>query len=106
MTKRTEELGDIATEVLFENEKVKIWNLVVEPGRTSAWHLHGRDYVTVTTEGGRVSLELEDPETGEVTSRSSESPVGGWQFHGDHQVHRVVNNSDTRHQNLLIELKG
>ena len=106
MAKRTEELGAIASEVLFENEKVTIWNLAVEPGKTSAWHLHERDYVTVTTEGGKISLELEDPETGEITSRHSEPPIGSWIYHGDHQVHRVVNDSDILHQNLLIELKN
>ena len=41
------ELGEIATDVLFENDRVKIWNLTVEPGESSDWHLHGRDYVTV-----------------------------------------------------------
>ena len=26
---------------------LSIWNLIVEPGEASDWHLHGRDYVTV-----------------------------------------------------------
>ena len=29
------ELGEIATDVLFENDRVKIWNLTVEPGESS-----------------------------------------------------------------------
>ena len=31
------DLGEIASVVLFENEKVKIWNLIVEPGEASDW---------------------------------------------------------------------
>ena len=106
MTKRTEPLGDIASVVLFENERVKIWNLIVEPGQASAWHLHERDYVTITVEGGGLTLELEDRDTGEVASQTSATQVGSWLYHGDHQVHRVVNNTGARYKNVLIELKG
>ena len=53
MPRGNEPLGDIASVVLFENERVKIWNLIVEPGETSPWHLHERDYVTVVVEGRR-----------------------------------------------------
>lgn len=35
MPRDNEPLGDIATEVLFENERVKIWSLIVEPGQAS-----------------------------------------------------------------------
>ncbi len=93
-------LGDIASRVLFENDRVKIWNLIVEPGEASDWHLHGRDYVTVVVEGGSLTSEYEDGETA-----NNPSEVGTWRYHGDHQVHRVINNSDTRYMNVLIELK-
>ena len=96
-----EPLGDMATEVLFENERVKIWRLIVEPGQASAWHLHPRDYVTVTVEPADMKLETEDG-----TTQAIPPVVGRWQYHGEHTVHRVVNDSDNRHQNLLIELMG
>ena len=47
MPRENEPLGEIASQVLFENDRVKIWNLIVEPGEASDWHLHGHDYVTV-----------------------------------------------------------
>ena len=100
MTRGNEPLGDIASEVLFENEHVKIWNLIVEPGKASPWHLHGRDYVTVVVEGGGLTVEFDDGTTEEGSSR-----VGTWRYHGGHKVHRVVNNTDTRYKNVLIELK-
>ena len=55
-----EPLGEIASVVLFENERVKIWNLIVEPGEDSPWHFHENDYVTVTVEGGGLTVEYED----------------------------------------------
>ncbi len=93
-------LGEIATEVLFENDRVKIWNLIVEPGEASDWHLHGRDYVTVVVESGTL-----DAEYGDGTSRESTNFVGDFTYHDSHQIHRVVNNSNTRYKNVLIELK-
>lgn len=101
MPRGNDPLGDIASVVLFENERVKIWNLIVEPGEASAWHLHGRDYVTIVVEGGGITLELEDGAT-----EQNPSQIGTWRFHGEHRVHRVINNSDTQYKNVLIELKG
>ncbi|MCH8103656.1 MAG: hypothetical protein IIB28_10945 [Chloroflexi bacterium] len=94
-------LGEIATEVLFENDRVKIWNLIVEPGESSDWHLHGRDYVTVVVESNG-GLEAQ---YGDGTSNLSTNTVGSFTYHDSHQIHRVVNNSNTRYKNVLIELK-
>ena len=95
------DLGEIATNVVFENDRVKIWNLIVEPGEASDWHLHGRDYVTVVVEsnGGL------DAEYGDGTRSLSENTIGDFTYHDTHQVHRVVNNTDRRYKNVLIELK-
>ena len=93
-------LGDIASEVIFENDRVKIWNLIVEPGKASDWHLHERDYVTVVVEGGGLTVEYDDG-----TSEYSPSAPGTWRYHGDHKIHRVVNDSDARYVNVLVELK-
>ncbi|MDA1228051.1 MAG: hypothetical protein O3A33_08840 [Chloroflexi bacterium] len=101
MPRGNEPLGDVASQVLFENDKVKIWNLIVEPGEASGWHLHGRDYVTVVVEGDGLVAEFDDG-----TSRENPSSPGTWRYHDDHQVHRVVNNSATRYKNVLIELKS
>ena len=101
MPRGDEPLGDIASVVLFENDEVKIWNLVVDPGETSAWHLHERDYVTVVVEGKGLVVEYDDG-----TKDDSPSEPGKWRFHGEHKVHRVVNNTDARYKNVLIELKS
>ena len=94
------ELGDIASVVLFENERIKIWNLIVEPGEASPWHLHERDYVTVVVEGGGLTVEFDDG-----ASETRPSKVGDWNFRGTHQAHRVINNTPRRYKNVLIELK-
>ena len=93
-------LGEIATQLLLENDKVRIWNLVVAPGESSDWHLHENDYVTVVVEGGNLDVEYNN---GSVAS--SPSQIGSWSFHGDHRIHRVTNNTNSTYRNVLIELK-
>ena len=95
------ELGEIASVVLFENDKVKIWNLIVEPGEASDWHLHGRDYVTVIVESNG-GLEAQ---FGDGTANESGNAIGDFTYHDSHVVHRVVNNTEKRYKNVLIELK-
>ena len=101
MSGENKPLGEIATHVLFENDKVKVWNLIVEPGDASDWHMHERDYVTVVVEGEGLVVEYDDG-----AQEDSPSEVGAWRFHGDHRIHRVVNNRNTRYKNVLIELKA
>ncbi len=100
MARGNEPLGDIATDVLFENDNVKIWNLIVNPGESSDWHMHGRDYVTIVVEGAGLTVEYDDG-----TADDSPSGPGTWRYHGEHKIHRVVNNTDSRYVNVLVELK-
>ena len=93
-------LGEIATQLILENDKVRIWNLVVVSGESSDWHLHENDYVTVVVEGGNLDVEYND---GSV--ESSPSQIGSWSYHGDHRIHRVINNTSSTYRNVLIELK-
>ena len=100
MPRGNEPLGDIATKVIFENDKVRIWNLIVGPGEASSWHFHENDYVTIVIEGGGLTLEYDDG-----TSAVNPTEVGSWQFHGEHKIHRVVNHTDKGYKNVLVELK-
>ena len=93
-------LGDVATEVLFENDRVKIWSLQVAPGNASEWHLHSWDYITVGIEGESLTRELEDG-----TREPVEFEPGRWTYHAGPEVHRVLNESKIPWKNLLIELK-
>lgn len=93
-------LGDVATRVLFENDKVKIWSLEIAPGDASDWHLHEWDYVTVSVEGEHLVRELEDGTREDVAFEP-----GRWTYHAGPEIHRVINDSQVPWQNLLIEIK-
>ena len=43
------QLGDVGTEFQFEDGDVKVWDLVLEPGRSSDWHHNSRRYVFIVS---------------------------------------------------------
>ena len=100
MPRGNQPLGEIGTEKLFENDRIAISTLVLEPGQSSDWHIHGHDYVTVTVEGGNPTLE-----EGGRAPQANESGPGSWRFRDFHEEHQVTNKTGTRFRNLIIELK-
>ena len=93
----------IGTAELFENERVKIWDFVLEPGEAIPMHTHRRDHVIVVVEGGR--LEVEDAEG---RRRTYEPRAGDWHYGAvvGEDTHDARNVGSTRYRNLIIELKG
>ena len=55
MPDHTGELGDVGTAVLFENERIKVWEMDLQPGEESDLHRHDRDYILVIIEGDRIA---------------------------------------------------
>ena len=100
MPRGDEPLGLVANRFLFENERVKMWNLELEPGESSAWHVHDEDYLTIVVEPGKLLREWEDGTTEEL-----EYPLGQVNFTAKHGAHRVTNIGSTRYCNALAELK-
>ena len=49
-------LGPIATKVLYEDERVRIWDQVIEPGQTTGPHHHALPYALVTVEGAPLDV--------------------------------------------------
>ena len=45
-------MSDVGTRKLFENDRVIVWDFILEPGETSTVHTHTRDYVFCVVEAG------------------------------------------------------
>ena len=73
--------GDVGTELLFENNSVKIWDLSLAPE-------------------SRMMREFEDG-----TVDESLGSVGRYRFAEKHGPHVVTNIGDAPHRNILIEIK-
>ncbi len=49
-------LGPIADRILYEDDSVRIWEMVLQPGEDSGRHRHDHDYVVILMEGDRVGI--------------------------------------------------
>lgn len=52
---KDDKVGEIATRVLHEDDRVKIWDMSLAPGEASDLHTHENDYYLVMLQGDRVA---------------------------------------------------
>lgn len=93
-------LGDVANRFLHENERVKIWEMRLEPGESSDLHEHTLDYVMCIVEGESIDADPADHPSFRIPVTPGQVifvPRGG--------VERAVNRSGVRFREILIELK-
>lgn len=55
--------GGIASNIVFENERVRIWDMRLEPGEKSDLHRHDLDYVMIQISGDKMAANFE-PDSG------------------------------------------
>jgi hypothetical protein len=93
----------IGTELLFENDRIRVWNMVLQPGEESPRHRHRDDYVFVYTTPSRITAFLE----GQPAS-TSEFDDGFVQYTevGRGTTHYIRNDGAVEHRQILVEFKG
>ena len=65
------EIGAGGGKIIFENERVRIWDIALGPGQRSALHTHLLDYVLVQIEGDEVATHPHEDTQGEYNRRMS-----------------------------------
>jgi len=99
--------GDVATKLLFENDRVKVWELALEPGEESDLHEHHHDYVLVQLEGDKIAGVFEEDTHGEYPPGIAEGDVrfGNvfWTTKGG--VETARNTGTKPYREILVELK-
>lgn len=104
MAERT--MGDVATKMLFENDRVRVWEMRLDPGESSAVHRHDLDYVLVQIEGDRVKGVFEPDSAGEYSGEVEADVVpGNTLFISKGGVETAVNSGTKPYYEILIELK-
>ena len=100
------ELGPIGDRVLFEDERIRVWEMVLEPGQRSPMHHHEKDYVVVVVEGDHATVEpLEPGGEGPGPGPKSTNVAPGQSVFlrkGDTEV--AVNSGAVRYRDVQIEL--
>ena len=106
MADRLGVLGDVASKLLFENERVKIWEMRLAPGEEGPLHKHDHDHILVQIGGDRMAV-VPDPSTKSPYSEYLEADVVPGQYfyipRGGVEVARNVGKQP--YYELLIELK-
>jgi beta-alanine degradation protein BauB len=57
--------GGIATKVLMENDRVRIWEMRLAPGAESDLHRHEHDYIMIQIAGDKMAARFEPDSGGE-----------------------------------------
>lgn len=100
------ELGPIGTALLFENDRVRIWEVRLAPGERGAVHRHDLDHVLVQIAGDRVAVESE-PDSPTPWGPYFEAPIAPGQFSYMRRggVETAVNVGSEDYHELIVELK-
>jgi hypothetical protein len=94
---------DIGTELLLENERVRVWDITLQPGERTPFHCHRTTYFYRCESGGKWRLRTA---AGEVLY--GEDGPGEVTFHelapGEPLVHELMNAGDAPLRYTTVEL--
>lgn len=95
---------NVGTRLMFENERVRVWDLALAPGESLATHCHREDFLFIVVNGG--ALQHVDDDAGSVHAVRYEDDQVVWiEAQGGIVHNRLVNIGDTPYRNFVIELK-
>ena len=101
------ELGPIATKLLFEDERVRVWDQLIEPGSSTGPHYHALPYALVTVEGstldvlpvpGHPMMHGEEALTVDLEDRTAGILEAG-------SYEEAINKGDRPYRAILVEFK-
>ncbi len=95
------ELADIGITRLLDNDRVRIWDVSLEPGECHPWHLHHNPYVVLSLEGSDGRMDWLDGSPPRFISEYR----GGAVYRPVSPVHRLTNIGANFYRNRLVELK-
>lgn len=99
----------IGTELPFENERDRVWDMTLAAGESSDLHRHDHDdlYVYVTPDN---DLRIDVPDSDPMFARAGDGAVAYWEVGPagppPHYTHRATNQGPQTHRQILVELLG
>ena len=94
----------VGTRLLFENERVRVWDLQLAPGQSTGMHRHVSDYLYVVIGDG--SLQAADAEGNRREARDrQDGEVVFNALAGEDAVHEAINVGEGPWRNIIVELK-
>jgi hypothetical protein len=99
-------LGDVANRVIFENERVRIWEMRMPAGEEGPPHRHALDHILVQISGDRMAVVPERDSEGPYREYLEADVAPGQVFYVERGGVEVARNIGKReYHEILIELK-
>jgi hypothetical protein len=106
-------MAEVATTKLFENERVIVWEMILEPGESTGFHTHHHTYFFHAIECS--TMEVTDTDGNVVATHNlGKDSVKYFDLKGDELIgdqaqipstHSAKNIGTTRYREILVELK-
>ena len=110
--------GNVGSKIIFENDKIKVWDFILQPGEYTEIHKHDKSYIWYAIQGGPLDCDDEhgndlgvfDVPTGsvwDIKCKGDELEVMSEIAQGTlfPATHRAKNAGDTPYREILIEFK-
>jgi len=96
----------IATEVVYEDDEIRVWNQVIGAGDTLGRHTHEHDYVLVTVRSdGPMDVQFHDGTGGELGDGITLNAKRGDAFYVPKGHTETALNHGGEYRAILVELK-
>ncbi len=100
-------LGPIGTNVIYEDDRVRVWRLKLAPGEDSAVHRHELDHLLIQIGGDRIAALPEPDTAGPFTERLDADVVPGMvTFVPAGGIETARNVGSAQYLEIIVELKG
>ena len=101
----TQPSENVGTKLLFENERVRVWDLALAPGESLPKHIHRSDFLFIVSSGGSLKhIDPQNPENDRAVQYEDNQVVfinaNGGTVHNE-----LVNVGTAPYRNFVIELK-
>ena len=99
-------MAEVGTRLIFENDRVRVWEMRLGPGEDSAIHKHDLDYILVQIDGDRIAGVPEPDSKGQYNTYIEADVVPGNAIYiGRGGIETARNTGKKPYYEILIELK-
>ncbi len=97
----------VGTRLMFENERVRVWDLALAPGESLEKHIHRLDYFYLVESGGLIRFADPDNPDDRFDLQFTDGQVEFIPVGPEGKVdNRLTNIGTKHHRNYVVELKG
>ncbi|CAB4755174.1 MAG: hypothetical protein F2754_12040 [Actinobacteria bacterium] len=100
--------GGIATKLLMENDRVRVWEMRLQPGEESSLHRHDLDYIMIQVSGDKMAARFEPDSGGEwpgIDYIEGEIAPGNVLYAKRGGIETAVNVGSEEFYEIVVELK-